>query len=178
MSEWCACASRAAPDSRRNKRREGSWGTPGQNRVDARGRCYGGVMSSFPSSPAARSGPSVTRSAWGALAVTGAALTLAALSASPALAAKTITVTTPKSAPFAFNGMPTTLKAGTYTFRYVNNSGIGHNLRFLRSSASPAKGTPLFSSGSRSVTVTLKKGTARYECTPHKTMMKGSIRVT
>ncbi len=99
--------------------------------------------------------------------------------ASPALAQKrTITVTTPKSSPFAFTGMPRTLKAGRYTFRYVNNSGIGHNLVFLKSKSTPRRGTPIFSSGSRTVTVTLKKGTARYVCTPHAAGMKGSIRVT
>ena len=113
---------------------------------------------------------SIALAAVSAVAVAGAA--------SPALAAKTITVTTPKSSPFAFNGMPKTLKAGTYTFRYVNNSGIEHNLRFLKSNSTPQRTTPLFTSGSRSVTVNLKKGTARYECTPHKTMMKGTIRVT
>ncbi|GEM_PF-918153 len=115
---------------------------------------------------------SIALAAVSAVAVAGAA--------SPALAqkAKTITVTTPKSSPFAFKGMPKTLKAGTYTFRYVNNSGIGHNLRFLKSTSTPRKTTPIFTKGSRSITVTLKRGTARYECTPHRSMMKGTIRVT
>lgn len=103
-------------------------------------------------------------------AVTAAAL---AITAAPALAQKnTITVTTPKNSPFAFNGMPKTLKAGTYTFTYVNNSGIGHNLK-VGSTA-----TPVFSSGSKTIKVTLKKGTVKYECVPHKTMMKGTIKVT
>lgn len=92
--------------------------------------------------------------------------------ASPALAQKTITVTTPKSSPFAFNGMPKTLKAGTYTFKYVNNSGIGHNLKV------GSVATPVFTSGTKSIKVTLKKGTVAYVCTPHKTMMKGTIKVT
>ena len=115
---------------------------------------------------------SIALAAVSAVAVAGAA--------SPALAqkTKTITVTTPKSSPFAFNGMPKTLKAGTYRFRYVNRSGIGHNLRFLKSASTPRRTTPIFTSGSRTVKVTLKKGTARYECTPHKTMMKGTIKVT
>ena len=99
--------------------------------------------------------------------------------ASPALAQKkTITVTTPKSSPFAFTGMPKTLKAGTYTFRHVNKSGIGHNLMFLKSASTARKGTPIFTSGARTVRVTLKKGTARYVCTPHASIMKGTIRVT
>jgi plastocyanin len=93
--------------------------------------------------------------------------------ASPALAQRTITVTTPQSAPMAFKGMPKTLKAGTYTFRYVNSSGFEHNLKV------GSKATPLFSTGSKTVKVTLKKGTTvAYECTPHKTMMKGTIKVT
>ena len=115
---------------------------------------------------------SIALAAVSAVAVAGAA--------SPALAqkTKTITVTTPKSSPFAFKGMPKTLKAGTYTFRYVNRSGIGHNLRFLKSTSTPRKTTPIFMKGMRSIRVTLKKGTARYECTPHRSMMKGTIRVT
>ena len=107
-----------------------------------------------------------------AVAVGAATAAALAMTAAPALAQKTITVTTPKGSPFAFNGMPKTLKAGTYTFKYVNNSGIQHNLK-VGSSA-----TPLFSSGSRTVTVKLKKGTVAYECVPHKTMMKGTIKVT
>lgn len=114
------------------------------------------------------------------IALAAASAVALAGAASPALAQKpkTITVTTPKSSPFAFVGMPKTLKAGTYTFRYVNNSGIGHNLVFLKSNATPRRGTPLFTSGSRTVRVTLKKGTARYVCTPHASTMKGTIRVT
>ena len=105
-------------------------------------------------------------------AATAAAL---ALTAAPALAqkARTITVTTPKSSPFALKGMPKTLKAGTYTFKYVNKSGIGHNLK-VGSAA-----TPVFSTGSKTIKVKLKKGaTVAYECTPHKTVMKGTIKVT
>ena len=109
-----------------------------------------------------------------AVAVGAATAAALALTAAPALAQKatTITVTTPKSSPFAFNGMPKTLKAGTYTFKYVNNSGIAHNLKVGISA------TPVFSSGSKTVKVTLKPGTVAYECTPHKTMMKGTIKVT
>lgn len=107
-----------------------------------------------------------------AVAVGAAAAAALALTAAPALAKKTITVTTPKSSPFSFSGMPSTLKAGTYTFTYVNNSGIGHNLK-VGSAA-----TPVFSSGSKTVKVTLKKGTVKYECVPHSSMMKGTIKVT
>ena len=110
-----------------------------------------------------------------AVAVGAATAAALAVAAAPALAQKstTVTVTTPKSNPMAFTGMPKTLKAGTYTFKYVNNSGIPHNLK-VGSSA-----TPVFANGSKTVKVTLKKGaTVAYECTPHKTMMKGTIKVT
>lgn len=107
-----------------------------------------------------------------AVAVGAATAAALAMTATPALAQKTITVTTPKNNPMAFTGMPKTLKAGTYTFRYVNNSGIQHNLKV------GPKVTPLFANGSRTVKVTLKKGTVAYECTPHKTVMKGTIKVT
>ena len=109
-----------------------------------------------------------------AVAVGAAAAAALALTAAPALAQKgtTITVTTPKDSPFVFKGMPKTLKAGTYTFKYVNDSGIGHNLK-VGSAA-----TPVFSSGSKTVKVTLKKGTVKYECVQHSSMMKGTIKVT
>jgi len=105
-----------------------------------------------------------------AVAIGAATAAALAVAAAPALAQKstTVTVTTPKSNPMAF-----TLKAGTYTFKYVNNSGIPHNLK-VGSSA-----TPVFANGSKTVKVTLKKGaTVAYECTPHKTVMKGTIKVT
>ena len=107
-----------------------------------------------------------------AVAIGAATAAALAMTAAPALAQKTITVTTPKNNPFAFTGMPKTLKQGTYTFKYVNNSGIGHNLKVGTTA------TPVFSSGSKTITVKLKKGTVAYECTPHKTMMKGTIKVT
>jgi plastocyanin len=93
--------------------------------------------------------------------------------ASPALAAKTIAVSTPKSSPFAFTGMPSTLKAGTYTFKYTNRSSIPHNLRV------GSKATAIIGAGkSATVKVTLKKGTVKFICDPHKTAMKGTIKVT
>lgn len=107
-----------------------------------------------------------------AVAIGAASAAALALTAAPALAQKTITVTTPKSNPFSFSGMPKTLKAGTYTFKYVNNSGIGHNLKV------GSRATPIFSSGSKTVKVKLRKGTVKYECVPHASMMKGTIKVT
>ena len=102
--------------------------------------------------------------------------------ASPAIAPKkrsikTITVTSTSSSPLAFKGVPKTLKRGTYRFRYVNRSGVGHNLRFLKSPTNKRRTTPVFRRGARTVTVTFtKRGKARYACTPHRSVMKGTIR--
>jgi plastocyanin len=108
-----------------------------------------------------------TVSAISAVALAGAA--------SPALAQKTINVSSDKKAPLAYKGMPKTLKAGTYTFRYTNNSGIPHNLKIGKVS------TPVFKSGTKTIKVTLKKGTTAYICTVpgHGAAgMKGRLRVT
>ena len=112
-----------------------------------------------------------TRYRIAALVVAGAAV----IAASPAMAATTtINVTTPKTAMFAFKGMPTTLKAGTYKFVYKNDSGVDHNLKVGSVS------TPTFDEGSKTITVTLKKGKVSYLCTiaGHSQMgMKGTITV-
>jgi len=81
----------------------------------------------------------------------------AALAIAPALGASTIKVKTTSG--LMFTGIPTTLKAGTYTFAYTNSSGIGHNLKV------GAKKTPTFDEGTKSITVTLKKGKVAYLCT-------------
>lgn len=95
--------------------------------------------------------------------------------ASPALAQKTINVKTDKTAMLKFKGIPSTLKAGTYIFRYTNTSGLPHNLKVGK------KSTPVFKSGKRTIKVTLKKGTTAYICTVpgHGAAgMKGTIKVT
>jgi uncharacterized cupredoxin-like copper-binding protein len=81
----------------------------------------------------------------------------AVIAAAPALGAtKTVNVKTTSG--LMFTGMPSTLKAGTYKFVYTNTSGIPHNLEVGN------KETPTFTKGSKSITVTLKKGTVKYEC--------------
>lgn len=77
----------------------------------------------------------------------------------PALAARTIEVRSPASDPMSFVGMPRTLTPGTYTFRYTNKSGMTHDLKV------GSVETPEFSKGTRSITVTLRKGTVKYRCT-------------
>jgi uncharacterized cupredoxin-like copper-binding protein len=112
-----------------------------------------------------------TRYRIAALIVAGSAV----VAASPAMAATTtINVSTPKTDMFAFKGMPAKLKPGTYKFVYKNDSGIDHNLKVGSVS------TPNFDKGSKTITVTLKKGTTAYICTVagHGKMgMKGNITV-
>ena len=107
-------------------------------------------------------------------ALSAASLIALAGATSPALGKgpRTITVKTTQSSPFSFTGVPRTLAAGTYIFRYVNTSSIAHNLRV------GVKATPVASASTKSITVTLKKGKVRYFCEPHATMMKGTITVT
>ena len=96
------------------------------------------------------------------IAAAGAVLSVGLLVASgvpPAAAAKTIDVTSPASDPLSYRGIPATLKPGKYTFRYTNRTGMSHDLKV------GSKKTPLFSAGTRSFTVTLRKGTVKYLCT-------------
>ena len=82
----------------------------------------------------------------------------AVIAAAPALGAtKTINVKTTSG--LMFSGMPSTLKAGTYKFVYRNTSGIDHNLRV------GSKKTPTFDEGTMTITVKLKRGKVKYECT-------------
>ncbi len=99
------------------------------------------------------------------------------IAAAPAMAAaKTINTSTSKTAMFKFKGMPATLTAGTYVFAYTNNSGIDHDLKVGTVS------TPTFKSGTKTIKVTLKKGTkVKYLCTVSghaQAGMKGTITVT
>ncbi len=98
------------------------------------------------------------------------------IAAAPAMAApKTIKVSTSKTAMFNFKGIPATLTAGTYVFAYTNNSGINHDLKVGTVS------TPKFSKGTKTIKVTLKKGTkVKYLCTVPghaQAGMKGTITV-
>ncbi len=109
-------------------------------------------------------------------AAVAAAATIIAAAPAMAAAAKTINVSTSKTAMFKFKGIPATLTAGTYVFAYTNNSGIGHDLKVGTVS------TPVFKKGTKTIKVTLKKGTkVKYLCTVsgHAGMgQKGTITVT
>ena len=67
-----------------------------------------------------------------------------------------------------------TVKAGTYTIVIHDKSNI-HNFHLT---AGVNKLTSVPWVGTKTWTVTLKKGTYRFVCDPHATIMKGVLRVT
>ena len=75
----------------------------------------------------------------------------------------------------------TTLKAGKYIFKITDKAtihdfhltGPGLNRKFAAAGKESVSWT-----GSVSVTLTLKKGTYKFVCDPHFTIMKGSFTVT
>ena len=69
----------------------------------------------------------------------------------------------------------TTLKTGTYTITVRDRSNI-HNFHLKGSGVNKDSGVKPV--GTKTWTVTLRKGTYVYVCDPHKTTMKGSFRVT
>jgi plastocyanin len=68
-----------------------------------------------------------------------------------------------------------TLKAGTYVFKISDKSSI-HD--FHLSGPGVDKTTSIGGTGSKTWTLTLKKGTYKYVCDPHKSIMHGSFTVT
>jgi plastocyanin len=68
-----------------------------------------------------------------------------------------------------------TLKAGKYTFKISDKSNI-HN--FHLSGPGVNKKTSVSGTGSSTWSVTLKKGTYKFVCDPHATIMKGSFKVS
>jgi len=74
------------------------------------------------------------------------------------------------------NGKPVkTLKAGTYTIKVADKSPI-HNFHLTGPGVN--KLTSVSAVSNVSWTVTLKKGTYKYVCDPHKTIMHGSFTVS
>jgi plastocyanin len=69
----------------------------------------------------------------------------------------------------------TTLKAGSYTITIADKSNI-HD--FHLSGPGLNKTTSVGGKGSTTWKVTLKKGTYKYVCDPHSSIMKGSFKVT
>jgi plastocyanin len=70
----------------------------------------------------------------------------------------------------------TTLKAGTYSIT-VSDKSNSHNFR-LKGPGLNKEITGVGFQGTKTVKVTLKKGTYTYVCDPHATIMKGSVKVT
>jgi len=103
-----------------------------------------------------------------------------AISAAPASAATTLdgtvgpgfTITLTKG-----GQKVTSLKAGTYTIKVADKSNI-HNFVVNGPGVKDKEITGLSAVTTKSMTVTLAKGTYIYYCTPHKSMMQGSIKVT
>ena len=69
----------------------------------------------------------------------------------------------------------TKLKAGAYTFAIKDKSDF-HNFHLTGPGVN--KKTTVAAVGNKTWTLTLKKGTYKYVCDPHKTQMKGSFTVT
>ncbi len=70
----------------------------------------------------------------------------------------------------------TSLKAGRYTFKVVDKSSA-HNFVLNGPGVKNKEITGLSAVTTKSMTVTLKKGTYTFYCTPHPTM-KGTFKVT
>ncbi len=68
-----------------------------------------------------------------------------------------------------------TLKAGKYVFKISDKSNI-HNFHLTGPGIN--KKTSVAGTGSTTWTLTLKNGTYKYVCDPHKTIMHGSFKVT
>jgi plastocyanin len=69
----------------------------------------------------------------------------------------------------------TKLKPGKYTITVADKSNI-HNFHLTGPGVN--KKTGVGSTGTTTWTVTLKKGTYKFTCDPHKTIMRGSFKVT
>jgi plastocyanin len=107
-----------------------------------------------------------------ALAAIAAALAISGLA--PA-ATRSITLTATDGPGFTITLSKTTVKAGTYAIVVHDKSNI-HNFHLIGPGVNKLTSTP--SVGTTTWTVTLKKGTYRFVCDPHATIMKGVLRVT
>jgi plastocyanin len=66
------------------------------------------------------------------------------------------------------------LRAGSYTFAVRDRSGF-HNAHLLGAGVNRATGVPF--TGTQTWKLRLKKGTLVYRCDPHRTVMRGTVRI-
>jgi plastocyanin len=109
-----------------------------------------------------------------AVAVAAIAAALAISGLAPA-ATRNITLTATDGPGFTITLSKTTVTAGTYTIVVHDKSNI-HNFHLIGPGVNKLTSTP--SVGTKTWTVTLKKGTYRFVCDPHATIMKGVLRIT
>ena len=76
---------------------------------------------------------------------------------------------------FTITMSKTTVKAGTYIIVVHDKSNI-HNFRLTGPGVNKLTSVPWV--GTKTWTVNLKKGTYKFVCDPHATIMKGVLRVT
>ena len=108
----------------------------------------------------------------GALAALTAALAVPGL-VSAAMRSNTLTATDGPGFTITLNKK--TVPAGTYTIVVHDKSNI-HNFHLIGPGVNKLTSTPWV--GTKTWTVTLKKGSYRFVCDPHAAIMKGVLRVT
>ena len=109
-----------------------------------------------------------------AVAVASIAAALAVSGLAPA-ATGSNTLTATDGPGFTITMSKTTVKAGTYTIVVHDKSNI-HNFRLTGPGVNKLTSVPWV--GTKTWTVSLKKGTYKFVCDPHATIMKGVLRVT
>jgi plastocyanin len=112
------------------------------------------------------------RTAFAAVAVAGTALVLVAV---PALAATTPTFRGTDGPGFTITMAKKPTKAGKIKLTISDKSDF-HNFHLVGPGVNVQTTVPFV--GTKSFTVTLKKGTYRFVCDPHATSMKGSFKVS
>ena len=117
-----------------------------------------------------------TIAAAGLAALTTGVVASSALAAPSAGGKLTASVSDPLNISLTQGGKKVTaLKAGTYTIT-VQDKASDHN--FHLTGAGLNKSTSVSGKGTFTWKVTFKKGTYKYVCDPHKSFMKGSIKVS
>jgi plastocyanin len=109
-----------------------------------------------------------------AAALTAIAAALAVPGVAPA-ATRITTLTATDGPGFTITLSKKTVKAGTYTIVVHDKSNI-HNFHLIGPGVN--KVTSVAAVGTKTWTVKLKKGTYRFVCDPHASIMKGVLRVT